>query len=103
VFYPSWLTLEGQNITTDETLALVVDFYPSAAYQGLTAAQSLGTITFTTLTASLLGAKENWLGDITATGFVGGVPMPPSLLLTWTLAGTTKSMNFILYGSGVLR
>jgi hypothetical protein len=102
IFFPSWFELEGQNITTDETLALVMDFYPSSTYQALTAAQSLGTITFTTLTASLLGVKESWLGDITATGFVGAVPMPPVFLLTWTLAGTTKSMNFILYASGML-
>lgn len=102
VFIPAWFTLEGQNITTDETLALTLDFYTSTGYQALTAAQTLGTITFTTLTASLLGVKENWLGDITATAFTSAVPMPPVFLATWTLAGTTKSMNFILRASGIL-
>lgn len=101
-FYPSWFTLEGQNIATDETLALVMDLFPSSAYQALTAAQSLGTITFTTLTASLLGVKEEYPGDIGISKFMGALPMPQNFLLAWTLAGTTKSMNFILYANGVI-
>lgn len=102
VFYPSWFTLEGQSITTDETLTLTMDLYPSSAYQALTGAQSLGQITFTALTASVLGVKEEYPGDIGISKFMGPLPMPPNFLLAWTLAGTTKSMNFILYASGVL-
>ena len=101
-FYPSWFSLEGQNITTDETLALTMDFWASTTYQPLTGAQKFGTITFTTLTASLLGAMEEFPGDIGISKFMGPLPMPPNFILNWTLAGTTKSMSFVLYAHGVV-
>lgn len=102
VFYPSWFTVEGANITTDETLALTMDFWSSSTYQALTGAQKFGTITFTTLTASILGVMEEFPGDIGITKFMGPLPMPQNFILNWTLAGTTKSMSFILYAHGVL-
>lgn len=102
LFLPSWFTVEGNGITTDETLALVMTLFPSSAYQGLAGAQTLGTITFTTLTASVLAVMEEFPGDIGLTKHLGPIPMPPSFLLTWTLAGTTKSMGFTLYGHGEL-
>ena len=98
VFYPLSFELEGQNITTDETLTLAVGLYPTND-----AAWSIGSVTFAAATAGTPKPPlEKFPGDITTTGLSGLVPCPPYFLAAWTLAGTTKSMNFILYASGVL-
>lgn len=91
--YGMSFVIVGANITTDETLDLVLDFYTNAAGTG----GSVGTITFNQLTAGSLNDLEAWPGDITA--FTIDTPVPPYFKATWTLGGTTKSMNFTLFGS----
>jgi len=90
--FPLAFHLVGENITTDETLALTVNWLDNDT------AGILGTTTFDTLTASVLRDYEAWPGD--ASFFNAGrdmVPMFPYFKANWTLAGTTKSMNFTLY------
>ena len=93
IHYGMSFVLVGANITTDETIDLTMDFYTEATGVG----GSLGTITFNQLTAGSLTDLELWPGDITA--FTKDTPVPPYFKLTWVLAGTTKSMDFTLYGN----
>lgn len=96
VFYPFSLEIEGQNIATDETLTLTVGLHPTNA-----AGFSVGSIVFAAATAGTPSNAEKWPGDI-ATTLSGNIPMPPWFIAAHALAGTTKSMNYILYASGVL-
>jgi hypothetical protein len=91
--FPIGLVAIGNNMATDETNTLTIDWYLEAA-----GAIAIGTTTFTQLTASVLTVVEAWPGDVAA--FNAGrdlVPLFPYCKITWTLAGTTKSMGFVLY------
>lgn len=90
--FPILFHLLGENITTDETLDVTIQWFDNVT------AGILGTTTFDQLTASTLRDYEGWPGDVTV--FNAGrdlIPLPPYMNVTWTLAGTTKSMNFIVY------
>jgi len=87
---PVYFLAVGTNMLTDETNTLTIDWYPNAA--GTT---GLGTTTFNQLTAGALSDFEVWPGDVSI--FNAGrdfVPLFPYCKITWTLAGTTKSMEF---------
>jgi len=87
---PLYFLAIGTNMLTDETNIVTIDWYPDAA--GTT---GLGTTTFNQLTAGALTDFEVWPGDVTI--FNAGrdfVPLFPYCKITWTLAGTTKSMAF---------
>jgi hypothetical protein len=89
---PLYFYALGTNMATDETNTLTIDWFPDAA--GTT---GLGTTTFDQLTAGSPKDFEVWPGDVAV--FNAGrdfVPLPPFCKITWTLAGTTKSMDFTL-------
>ncbi len=91
----------GDNMATDETNTLTIDWYTDSAGTG----GSMGTTTFAQLTAGAPVAPiEAWPGDVT--GYTGAsnapvdaAPFPPYMKITYTLAGTTKSMGFTLFWS----
>lgn len=94
--FPIFFEIVGNGLATDETIAVLLQFFTDSTG----AKYSTGatpTITFTTLTASVNYAFEVWPGDIS--GLAGSSPCPPWFQCSWTLAGTTKSMGFTLYGS----
>ena len=91
---PLYFVAVGLNMLTDETNIITIDWYGDAAGNG----GAIGTTTFNQLTAGNLTDLEVWPGDVNA--FDSGrdfVPMFPFHKITWTLVGTTKSMEFILY------
>ena len=91
---PLYFFAVGTNMLTDETNIIVINWYANAA--GVTLGASMVT-TFAQLTAGSLTAIEAWPGDVTA--FNAGrdfVPLFPYCKIGWTLAGTTKSMEFSL-------
>lgn len=93
--FPFMFAAYGAGITTDETLTLLLDFYPSLADTVL-----VGTITFEALTAGSLVDYESWPGDFTFVNVARDlVPMFPAMRFRWTLAGTTQSMSFAAYAS----
>lgn len=92
--FPLFLTAVGAAMTTDETNDLTIDWYADAAGNG----GIIGTTTFNQLTAGSLTDLEVWPGDVTA--YNAGrdlVPLMPFHKITHTLAGTTKSMSYIIY------
>lgn len=91
--FPVIFGLIGTGLATDETLALTVSFYLSTtAVEG-----GVGTLTFDTMTAATPRDLEIWPGDANAWGANRDfVPLPPYMILSWVLAGTTKSMSFEL-------
>lgn len=94
--YPIVFEIVGNGLATDETIAILLQFFTDATG----AKYSTGatpTITFVTLTASINYAFEVWPGDIANAGAL--TACPPWFQCSWTLAGTTKSMGFTLYGS----
>lgn len=96
-YFPMFFEIVGNGLATDETLALTLQFFTDAAGAKVTTGAPIGTITFTTLTASVNYAFELWPGDIS--GLTNWAACPPWFQANWTLAGTTKSMGFTLYGS----
>lgn len=96
-YFPMFFEIVGNNIATDETLALTLTFFTDATGSKFTTGAPIGTITFTTLTASVNYAFELWPGDIA--NLTNWAACPPWFQATWVLAGTTKSMGFTLYGS----
>src|SRR5262245_3875188 len=96
-YFPMYFEIVGNNITTDETLALTLQFFTDSTGSKVTTGSPIGTITFTTLTASINYAFELWPGDIS--NLTNWAACPPWFQANWTLVGTTKSMGFTLYGS----
>jgi len=91
--FPLYFTATGTNMLTDETNAIKIDWYADAVATG----GIIGTTTFDTLTAGSLTDLEIWPGDVSA--YNAGrdmVPLLPFMKITWTLAGTTKSMEFTI-------
>lgn len=92
--FPLLFVAVGNNMTTDETNDLTIDWYGDSAGNG----GAIGTTTFNQLTASTLTDLEGWPGDVTA--YNAGrdlVPLFPYCKITYTLAGSSKSMGFTLY------
>lgn len=92
--FPLFFVAVGNNMTTDETNILTIDWYADSDGNG----GAIGTTTFDQLTAGSLTDLELWPGDVTA--YNAGrdmVPLLPYCKITYTLAGTTKSMGFTLY------
>lgn len=90
--FPLAFVALGNNMLTDETNDLTIDWYLDAA-----GAYTVGTTTFNQLTAGALSDVEGWPGDVTF--YNAGrdmVPIPPYCKITYTLGGTTKSMGFTL-------
>lgn len=91
--FPLFFTATGTNMLTDETNILTIDWYADAAGTG----GIIGTTTFNQLTAGSLTDLEVWPGDVTA--YNAGrdlVPLMPFMEITHTLAGTTKSMEYLI-------
>lgn len=94
--FPLFFVAVGNNMATDETNIITIDWYGDSAGTG----GAIGTTTFDQLTAGSLTDMEIWPGDVTA--YAAGrdmVPLFPYCKITYTLAGTTKSMGFTLYMS----
>lgn len=91
--FPLFFTATGTNMLTDETNILTIDWYADAAATG----GIIGTTTFNQLTAGALTDLELWPGDVTA--YNAGrdlVPLMPFMKITHTLAGTSKSMEYLI-------
>lgn len=94
--FPIFFTATGTNMTTDETNVLTVDWYADATGTG----GIVCTTTFDQLTAGALTDLEIWPGDCAAYNAARDlVPLLPYMKITWTLVGTTKSMDFTLRSS----
>ena len=92
--FPYAFLAVGSSMATDETNDIVIDWYTNSAGTG----GAIGTTTFNQLTAGSPNDLEVWPGDVTA--FNAGrdlVALFPYHKITYTLAGTSKSMSFILY------
>lgn len=97
--FPIAFHVKGASQATDETNDVTIDWYLDAAGEF-----SVGTTTFVQMTASdMLPPVEPWPGDVTLWNITGAgtmhprVPLPPYHKITHTLAGTTKSMSYIIY------
>ena len=90
-FKTGFFAIVGSGITTDETLDLTVDFYADSS--GTT---SLGTITFGQLLDGTLTRVQIWPGGVTARDHP--LHIPRFIKLTWTIAGSTPLMTFVLSG-----
>lgn len=89
---PLYFLAVGSEMATDETNIITIDWYPDSV--GTT---GLGTTTFDQLTAGAPRDFEVWPGDVTI--FNAGrdfVPLFPYCKITHTLAGTTKSMSYVI-------
>lgn len=89
---PLYFVAVGSDMATDETNDITIDWFPDAA--GTT---GLGTTTFNQLTAGSPKDFEVWPGDVSI--FNAGrdfVPLFPYCKITHTLAGTTKSMSYVI-------
>lgn len=96
--FPLFFVAVGNNMTTDETNILTIEWYADSAGNG----GIIGTTTFDQLTAGNLTDLEVWPGDVSAFNAARDmVPMFPYMKIVWTLAGTTKSMGFTIYASFV--
>ncbi len=94
--FPLCFFAVGADMTTDETNDITIEWHTNAAGTG----GAIGTTTFTQLTAGVPSNKEGWPGDVTLFNAAKEmVPLPPYHKITHTLAGTTKSMSYILYVS----
>lgn len=92
--FPTLFIAVGASMTTDETNDITIDWYGDSAGNG----GAIGTTTFNQLTAGSLTDLEAWPGDFTAYNAARDlVPLPPYHKITHTLAGTTKSMSYIIY------
>jgi hypothetical protein len=96
--FPLILQCVGNGLATDETNTLTIDWYTDSAGT----AGAIGTTTFAQMTAGApIPAAEVWPGDVSIYNAARDmVPLFPFMKLTWTLAGTTKSMGFTVYISG---
>ena len=94
---PLFFLAAGNNMATDETNTLTIAWYANAAGDG----GAIGTTAFAQMTAGApIPPLEIWPGDVSAYGPSRDlVPLFPYCKITWTLAGTTKSMGFTLWMS----
>lgn len=97
--FPVAFTCKGASQATDETNDVTIDFYFDSAGEF-----TAGKITFAQMTAAdMLPPPEPWPGDVTlwnlsaAGAMHAAIPLPPYHKITHTLAGTTKSMSYIVY------
>jgi hypothetical protein len=98
VIYPICFAVAGADMLTDETNDVTMDWYIDSA-----GVHTIGTTTFAQMTAgAMIPAVEPWPGDITLWNLTGVgamknfIPLPPYVKITHTLAGTTKSMSYVV-------
>jgi hypothetical protein len=97
VVVPLYFTVTGSDMATDETNDVKIDWYLDSA-----GTNTFGTTTFAQMTAGApTPAEELWPGDLT--NWNGAdvyrppwIPLPQYCKITHTLAGTTKSMSYVI-------
>jgi len=97
--FPLAFGVIGADMLTDETNDVTIDWYLDSA-----GVLTVGTTTFAQMTAATTKQVETWPGDVTFWNVARDlVPLPPYCKITHTLAGTTKSMSYIIYASLMLQ
>lgn len=81
------------NLATDETLDLVLSVAWDVNGLGSFTLHTFAQITNTNVAASVV-FPGNESGALAVAEKSAVIPLPPYFKLTWTLAGTTKSMDF---------
>jgi len=94
------LHLVPANLAGDETMAIVLALgFDDAGNGEITTVHTFTTVTSTEAveTVVLPGGDSGALLAIANESV--GTPLPSHFRLTWTLVGTTKSMDFVLYAA----
>ncbi len=97
--FPLTLLATGNNMVSDETNIITIDWYINLAGDG----GSIGQTVFSQLTAGNLSSLIYW--PLGAAGNTAGqlrIPLWPYCQIGWTLAGTSKSMGFTIYMSSLI-